>query len=158
MNYSDFKGFSTPLTNGGLNEHQVAVREVWSPSRKELVEMTPNPQRGPQYSDLARVVLQQAKTAREGVELIGNLIKRYGYSTNGGNSHLIADPNEGWVVIEFAGGQGLWVAERLGPEDVRVLYPGYVEEIPLDFHDRDDYMGSDNLISFAQQRGWHTRG
>jgi len=158
MNYSNFKGFPTPLTNGGLNEFQVAVRDVWSPSRKELVEMTPNPQRGPQYSDLARIVLQRAKTAREGVELIGDLIKRYGYSTYGGNSHLIADPNEGWVVIEFAGGQGLWVAERLGPNDVRVLYPGYIEEVPLDFHDRDDYMGSDNLISFAQKRGWHTRG
>jgi len=38
MNYSDFEGFPPPLTNGGLNEHQVAVRDVWSPSRQELLE------------------------------------------------------------------------------------------------------------------------
>ena len=55
MNYSDFEGFPAPLTNGGLNEHGVALRDIWSNSRDELVEMTPNPQTGPQYSDLARI-------------------------------------------------------------------------------------------------------
>jgi len=28
MNYSSFAGFPAPITNGGLNEHQVAVRDV----------------------------------------------------------------------------------------------------------------------------------
>lgn len=41
MNYSEFSGFPAPLTNGGLNEHQVAARDIWSDSREELVEMTP---------------------------------------------------------------------------------------------------------------------
>ena len=48
MNYSYFAGFPAPLTNGGLNEHGVAARDVSSSSRIELREMTPNPQRGPQ--------------------------------------------------------------------------------------------------------------
>lgn len=107
MNYSDYQGFPPPLTNGGMNEHQVAIRDIWSPSRKELVEMTPTPQRGPQYSDLARIALERATTAQEAVEIIGELIDKHGYSTYGGNSHLIADPNEGWIAIQFAGGQGL---------------------------------------------------
>ena len=47
MNYSEYEGFPPPLTNGGLNEHNVAGRDVWSPSRPELVAMTPNPQTGP---------------------------------------------------------------------------------------------------------------
>src|SRR5687767_8617657 len=34
MNYSSFAGFPAPLTNGGLNEHHVAGRDIWSPSRK----------------------------------------------------------------------------------------------------------------------------
>jgi len=63
-------------------------------------------QTGPNYADLARIVLERARTAREGVLLIGDLIGRYGYSTYGGNSHLIADEREAWVVIEFAGGSG----------------------------------------------------
>lgn len=36
MNYSDYEGFPAPLTNGGLNEHGVAARDIWSPSRSEL--------------------------------------------------------------------------------------------------------------------------
>ena len=154
MNYSEYRGMPSPLTNGGLNENNVAGRDVWSPSRSELVAMTPNPQTGPQYSDLSRIAMERARTAREAVEIIGALIDEYGYSTYGGNSHMFADEDEGWVLLNFAGGKGLWIAERLGPDDVRMSYPGYIHEIPLDFQDSDDYMGSDNFLSFAIEQGW----
>jgi dipeptidase len=154
MNYSEYEGFPPPLTNGGLNEHNVAGRDVWSPSRDELVAMTPNPQTGPQYSDLSRIAMERARTAREAVEIIGALIDEYGYSTYGGNSHMFSDENEGWVLLNFAGGRGLWIAERLGPDDVRMSYPGYINEIPLDFRKRDDYLGSENFIRFAVEQGW----
>lgn len=158
MRYSEYAGFPAPLTNGGLNEHQVAIRDVWSPSRQELVEMTPTPQTGPNYSDLARLALQRAKTAREAVTVIGGLINEYGYSTYGGNTHIIADEHEGWIVKEMAGGKGLWVAERLGPNDIRVSYPGYIGDIPKNYQENPNYMGSDNLISFAVKQGWYNRG
>lgn len=154
MEYSDFEGFPAPLTNGGINEKGVAVRDVWASNRNELIEMTPTPQRGVQYSDLARIVMERASTAREGVSIIGDLIKKHGYATYGGNSHLIADKDEGWVVWEFAGGQGLWAAERLGPNEVRVSYPGYIEDFPVDFADSNNYLGSDNIVSFAIEHGW----
>lgn len=154
MNYSEYEGFPPPLTNGGLNEHNVAARDVWSPSRPELIAMTPDPQTGPQYSDLSRIVMERARTAREAVEIVGALIDEYGYSTYGGNSHMFADETEGWVLIDFAGGQGLWIAERLGPDDIRMSYPGYIREIPLDFRASDDYMGSANFIDFAVEQGW----
>src|SRR6185436_6627285 len=137
-----------------LNEHNVAARDVWSPSRPELVAMTPNPQTGPQYSDLSRIVMERARTAREAVEIVGALIDEYGYSDYGGNSHMFADENEGWVLLEFAGGKGLWIAQRLGPDEVRMSYPGYIREIPLDFRTRDGYMGSKNFVSFAVEQGW----
>ncbi|MHA7814898.1 MAG: C69 family dipeptidase [Pseudohaliea sp.] len=155
MNYTSYAGFPAPLTNGGLNEHQVAIRDIWSPSRPELVAMTPEGQSGPNYSDLARIALERARSAREAVEIIGGLIDRHGYTTYGGNSHLIADANEGWVVLEFAGGQGLWVAERLGPDDVRVNYPGYIGDVPADYRERENWMGSAKLISFAVEQGWY---
>jgi dipeptidase len=154
MNYSAFAGFPAPLTNGGLNEHGVAARDIWSPSRDELRRMTPNPQRGPHYSDLARIAMERARTSREAVEIIGALMNQYGFSTYGGNSHLFADANEGWIVINFAGGQNLWVAERLGPDDIRVSRPGYIDAIPLDYQQSPDFMGSANLISFAVKQGW----
>ncbi len=156
MEYSNFEGFPAPLTNGGVNEKGVTVRDVWAPNRDELIAMTPNPQLGLTYSDLARVILERASTAREGVELIGKMIEEYGYTDYGGNSHLIADHNEGWVVWEMSGGQKLWAAERLGDDDVRVLYPGYIEDFPVNFADSSDYAGSLHLISFAAEHGWWT--
>lgn len=91
--YSEFAGFPMPLTNGGLNEHGVAARDIWSPSRPELVEMAEEaaPQTGPNYSDLARAAMERATSAREAVEVVGDLMDEHGYSTYGGNSHLFAD-------------------------------------------------------------------
>jgi len=155
MNYSSYAGFPAPITNGGLNEHQVAIRDIWSTSRPELIEMTPDDQTGPNYSDLARIAMERATSAREAVEIIGALIDQHGYTTYGGNSHLIADEQEGWVVIQYAGGQGLWAAERLGPDEVRVNYPGYIEEVPADYRDNPDFMASPNFYDFAIEQGWY---
>ncbi len=155
MNYSAFAGFPAPLTNGGLNEHHVAGRDVWSPSREELRKMTPRPQTGLNYSDLSRIAMERARTAREAVEIVGELIDQYGYATYGGNSHFFADADEGWVFLNFAGGQKLWVAQRVGPDEVRVSRPGYIGEIPQDYRTHADFRGSANLISFAIEQGWY---
>jgi hypothetical protein len=155
VSYSYYKGTPAPLTNGGLNQHGVAVRDIWSPSRPELVAMTPKTQTGPNYSDLARIVLERARTARDGVELMGRLIARHGHTTYGGNTHMIADPDEAWVVIQFAGGQGLWAAERLGEHSIRVSRPGYIEEVPVHDPSCRDYLFSDNFVSFAVSKGWY---
>jgi hypothetical protein len=155
MNYSSFAGFPAPITNGGLNEHHVAARDIWSPSREELRKMTPKPQRGLNYSDLSRIVMERARTARDAVAIVGSLIDQYGYATYGGNSHLFADREEGWVLIEFAGGKGLWVAQRLGDDEIRVSRPGYIGDVPANYRDHPDFRGSANLISFAVERGWY---
>jgi len=153
VSYSYYKGTPAPLTNGGLNEYGVAVRDVWSPSRPELTAMTPRSQSGPNYSDLARLVLERCRTAREGVLLIAELIANFGHSTYGGNSHLIADAGEAWVVIEFAGGKGLWAAERLGPASIRASRPGYIGDVPVS-GGHPDFLGSPNLVTFAVEQGW----
>lgn len=156
MNYSEYDGFPAPLTNGGLNEYGVAARDVWSDSRPELQKMTSNPQRGVNYSDLSRIVMERAHSAREAVEIVGALIDKYGYATYGGNSHFFADAHEGWILIDFAGSKGLWIAERIGPDEVRMSYPGYILDIPLDFQKHPDkYRGSSNFISFAVAQGWY---
>lgn len=160
MDYSVFVGLPAPLTNGGMNEHGLAVRDVALVSRRELVEMTPKPQRGLNYSDLARIALERAKTAREAVEICADLLRRHGDFTYGGNSHVFADPNEGWVLLTFAGGKGLWIAKRLGPDDVWLNWRGYtgfgyVQDLPADLHKHPDYLASDNFVSFAVQQGWY---
>ncbi len=163
MNYSYYRGFPAPITNGGLNEYGVAVRDVACISRKELVEMTPPPLRGVNYSDIARLALERAHTAHEALEIAVGLLKRYGDFTYGGNSHLFADSNEGWVLLEFAGGKGLWVAHRLGPDDVWADWRGqhdlgFVQTLPTDWRHNPDYLASDNFVSFAVKQGWYKEG
>lgn len=153
VSYSYFLGVPAPITNGGLNEHGVAVRDIWSNSRPELVAMTPAGQTGPNYSDLARIVLERARTAREGVDLIAALIAAHGYSDYGGNSHIVADPEEAWVVIQFSGGKGLWVAERLGPSNIRASRPGYVGVVPTQPDDR--FLYPEHFVTTAIELGWY---
>jgi dipeptidase len=153
VSYSYFLGLPAPITNGGLNEHGVAVRDIWSPGRAELIAMTPADQTGPTYSDLARLVLERARTAREGVDLIGALIAEHDYSCYGGNSHIIADPDEAWVVLQYPGGLRLWVAERLGPDSIRASRPGYITAIPP--QPDAEFLFPDHFISTAQRLGWY---
>jgi hypothetical protein len=158
VSYSYYKGVPAPLTNGGLNEYGVAVRDIWSTSRAELIAMTPPTQTGPNYSDLARLVLERARSAREGVALIAAMIAEHGYSDYGGNSHLIADPDEAWVVIECSGGQKLWAAERLGADSIRASRPGFIGVIPVETPDHPDFLYAPHLVSFAREQGWHADG
>ena len=158
VSYSYYKGVPAPLTNGGLNEYGVAVRDIWSTSRAELIAMTPPTQTGPNYSDLARLVLERARTAREGVELIAAMIDAHGYSDYGGNSHLIADPDEAWVMIECSGGQKLWAAKRLGADSIRASRPGFIGVIPVETPDHPDFLYAPHLVSFARAQGWTTDG
>ena len=158
VSYSYYLGVPAPITNGGLNEYGVAVRDIWSTSRKELINMTPKNQTGPNYSDLAKIVLERAKSAREAVTIVSNLIKRYGESSYGGNSHIFADSKEAWIMIQFAGGKGLWAAERLGPNSIRASRPGYIKEIPIEEKNNPDFLYSKNLIKFCKNKGWYSSG
>ena len=158
VSYSYYLGVPAPITNGGLNEHGVAVRDIWSPSRKELIKMTPKNQKGLNYSDIARIVLERAKSAREAITIASNLIKKYGESTYGGNSHIFADSKEAWIMIQFAGGKGLWAAERLGPNTIRASRPGYIEEIPINEKNNPNFRYSENLIKFCKNKGWYSKG
>ena len=158
VSYSYYLGVPAPITNGGVNECGVAVRDVWSTSRAELRAMTPKDQVGFNYSDLARTVLERATSAYDAVKLCACLIAEHGEASYGGNSHIFADADEAWVMIQFAGGQGLWVAERLGPESIRASRPGYVLEVPVAEPDHPDFLYSPNFVSFAREQGWYDQG
>jgi hypothetical protein len=102
--------------------------------------------------------LERATSARDAVELCTSLIADHGEASYGGNSHLFADADEAWVMIQFAGGQGLWVAERLGPDSIRASRPGYVQEVPVHDPDHPDFLWSPNFVTFAQDQGWYGSG
>jgi dipeptidase len=158
VSYSYYLGVPAPITNGGLNQHGVAVRDIWSTSRVELKAMTPKDQTGVNYSDIARIVLERATSARNAVEVAAALIAAHGEATYGGNSHIFADANEAWVMIQFAGGRGLWAAERLGPDSIRASRPGYILEMPVNDETHPNFLWSPHFVDFAKEMGWYTGG
>ena len=100
---------------------------------------------------LRRQVARRARTAREGVHIVGELIKRFGCNFLG-VSLVIADPNEAWVV-SMAGGQH-WVAQRVPNDRVVVLANvNIIGEVNL--QDTNNFLASPNLIEYAIIRGWY---
>jgi len=50
------------------------------------------------YGSLIWVTLQRAKTAREAIKTIDELMSTYGYASEG-ESFSIADPHEAWLLL-----------------------------------------------------------
>ena len=77
---------------GNMNEHQLVIGETTYGGRSELWK-TPGLI---DYGSLIYITLQRAKTAREAIKVISELLDAYGYCSEG-ESFSIADPNEAWI-------------------------------------------------------------
>ena len=64
---------------GNINEHQVAIGETTYTGREELQDTTAIMD----YGNLMYVALQRAKTAREAITIMGELVSEYGYYSTG---------------------------------------------------------------------------
>jgi dipeptidase len=83
----------TYQTVGFINEHQVAIGESTFGGRPELVDSTGVMD----YAYLMFLSLQRAKTAREAIKVIAELVTEHGYASSG-ESFSIGDPNEVWIM------------------------------------------------------------
>jgi len=93
------------------------------------------------------LVLERCKTAREGIELVGELTDRYGARTD---NYIVADPHEAWFYEEYRG--RLWAAVRV-PDDRFVVQANSVRIDRVDLDDPANFLGSENLVSFAVEHG-----
>ncbi|MBT3748830.1 MAG: hypothetical protein HOG34_07570, partial [Bacteroidetes bacterium] len=97
---------------GNINEFQVAIGETTTSGRRELVDR--DGLLG--YGKLMELMLQRAKTAREGIKVIVDLVEEYGYSSSM-EAFSIADPEEVWFMEIIGKGTGntgaIWVALRV---------------------------------------------
>ncbi|MDF2569530.1 MAG: Peptidase family protein [Sporomusa sp.] len=125
----------------GINEFQVSVSDNDSTSRDTL-----DFKKGLHDNDVVRLVLERAKTAREGVDIVANLVEKYGQAWNG-IMFEIGDPNELWV-IEVTGHR--WAAKK---------YINTVTARSNQYQIGDDYdLCSKDLISFAIEQKWVKEG
>ena len=100
---------------------------------------------------LRRLIAERAHSAREGVRLAGQLIERFGYVSSG-RTYVIADPREAWLLAVVRGRR--WVAQRV-PDDAVVVLPNVYVIQQVDLDDRNNFLASPDLISYAAARGWY---
>jgi len=138
---------------GLINEHQLAISETTSSGRGELV----NRDGLLHYWDLMQLALQRAKTAREAIRVMADLVAEYGYRSSG-ESISIADTQEAWIMEIFGPGEGgsgaEWVAVRV-PDGYISAHANQarIGEFPL--NDHENCMYSPNVISFATEKGYY---
>lgn len=97
---------------GNMNEFQVAIGETTYGGRSELR----NREGILDYGGLMYISLQRAKSAREAIKVIAELMAEYGYYSSG-ESFSISDPREVWIMELIGKGKGnkgaVWVARRI---------------------------------------------
>ncbi|MDZ7271277.1 MAG: C69 family dipeptidase [candidate division KSB1 bacterium] len=130
-----------------LNEWGVVVASDACLSREDRGELTGG---GIGYW-LRHVVAQRARTAREAVKLAGALVEQFGYSSSG-RTYVIADTQEGWLLAAVHGKH--WVAQRV-PDDMVAVIPNYYTITAVDLADTLNFLGSPDIVAYAQQRGWY---
>jgi dipeptidase len=83
----------TYQTIGFMNEHQVAIGETTFGGKEELTDSTGLID----YGSLMFLSIQRAKSAREAIKVIAELMNTYGYASSG-ESFSIGDANEVWIM------------------------------------------------------------
>lgn len=141
------------FNEGGINEYQVGVSATESAKQNEKAKLAdPLVDTGVGENIVTALVLQQAKTAAEGVELVGHLVEEYGASETFGMA--IGDPDEAWL-LEVGGGHH-WVAVRV-PDDSYVLEPNELRIGEVNLEDTANFKGAPTSSRSRRSTGYTTR-
>ena len=138
---------------GNINEHQVAIGESTWGGRHELADTTGNSIID--YGSLIQIALERSKSAREAIDVMTDLVDKYGYASEG-ESFTIADKDEVWVMEMIGKGAekgAVWVAVRIPDEAIS----GHANEPRIrkvDWKDKKNVKYSKDVIDFARKRGY----
>lgn len=162
---------------GNMNEFQLAIGETTFGGRPELVDTTGIID----YGSLIYITLQRAKSAREAIKVMAELVEEYGYYSSG-ESFSIADKNEVWYMELIGKGTDLdaahnnrnkgavWVALRIPDGYVSghanqariTTFPLADGKVSITSNQLDKLFDADirtvyshDLISFARDQGYY---
>lgn len=143
---------------GNMNEHQLLIGEsTWGglPQLKDSTGII-------DYGSLIYITLQRAKTAREALKVMTDLVAAHGYASSG-ESFSIADGNEVWVLemigkgTKIVNGQNankgaVWVARRI-PDGMISAHANQARITTFPLNDPENCIYSKDVISFAKEQG-----
>ncbi|MBQ7196273.1 MAG: C69 family dipeptidase [Synergistaceae bacterium] len=96
---------------------------------------------------LRRLVAEEAKSARDALEIACGLVEKYGYASSG-RSYAFADKDEIYV-LQIVNGKH-YAAARVPDDEVAVIPNHYTIRQP-----EKNLQGYEKLISYAKERGWY---
>jgi dipeptidase len=139
---------------GNMNEHQLSIGETTYTGREELQDTTGIID----YGSLIYMALQRAKTAREAIRLMDQLMTDYGYYSTG-ESFSISDANEVWIMELIGKGPGnkgaVWVAQRI-PDGYVCGHANQARITTFPLDDPENCLYAKDVISFARSKGYYT--
>ena len=136
---------------GNMNQYQLIITETTFGGREEtwggggIMD----------YGSLIFTTLQRARTAREAIEVMDELMQTYGYPSEG-ESFSVADKYEAWIMEIVGKGDGsgsVWVARRI-PDGYICAHANQSRISTFPLNDPDNCMYSPDVISFARKKGW----
>lgn len=154
---------------GNMNEYQVIIGETTFGGREELVDTTAIMD----YGSLIYITLQRAKTAREAIKIMTELVAEYGYYSSG-ESFSIADANEVWILEMVGKGSpkkdakgklisnkgALWVAIQI-PDGYVSAHANHARIMTFPFQKVNNFndpkqtvFHSPDVISYARKAGY----
>ncbi len=142
----------TYSTVGNMNRHGLTIVESTFGGRHELADSTGLID----YGSLIYIALERSKNAREAIKTMTDLVKEYGYCSEG-ESFTIADPDEAWI-MEMVGKGGkskgaVWVAMKV-PDGYIAAHANHsrIHRFPL--NDMENCIYSPDVITFARKQGY----
>ena len=137
---------------GLMNEHQVSIGETTWGGREELKDTAAVVD----YGSLMYIALQRAKTAREAITVMTELVAAHGYYSSG-ESFSIADPNEVWIMDMISKGKGnkgaVWVARRV-PDGYIAGHANHPRIHTFPLNDKANCLSAPDVTTFAREKGY----
>lgn len=140
----------TPYQAAGTNEKGLSVSATETLEGKETIASVDpfNTESGIEEAEIPTILLSEAATAREAMELLTGILSTTGACSAG--SVIVADAGETWYIESLSGTQ--YAAVKLN-EDLLFVCPNISIIGPVDLDDTEHIRASDKLIETAVRAG-----
>lgn len=150
---------------GIVNEHQLAMGESTCGARFVSRPRTQGGDALFDVSELSRLALQRTRTAREAIQLMGDLAVAHGYygaewegeyaKGEAGEALTVTDPTEAWmfhILPDDTGKSAVWAAQRVPDDHLSAVANQFVIH-EMDLNQTDWFMASTNIYDVASRNG-----